>query len=84
MNGLTRFEQTILEALKAREGEVVTTEELEKALYPQGPSPNPNSNGLEVFISRIRRKLGDGRKIETKRGQGYVLLPVQQMQEQPS
>jgi two-component system OmpR family response regulator len=74
MNGLTKFEQTILATLQAREGQVVTKEELERALYPAADVPNPNSNGLEVFIGRIRRKIGKER-IQTKRGSGYMLVP---------
>jgi DNA-binding response OmpR family regulator len=80
---LTNFENAILKRLAASEGEVVTKEELERALYPNGPSPNPNSNGLEVFVSRLRQKIGRDR-IQTRRGSGYVLMPLpeQPLQEQ--
>jgi two-component system, OmpR family, response regulator len=78
---LTNFENAILKRLADANGEPVSKEELTKTLYPNGPSPNPNSNGLEVFVGRIRQKIGRER-IVTRRGVGYVLLPEQPLQEQ--
>lgn len=75
---LTRFEKVLLKRLAEANGEVVTKEQLAKALYPEGSCHI--SNGLEVFVGRIRRKIGRER-IETRRGVGYVLLPEQQEQQ---
>jgi DNA-binding response OmpR family regulator len=69
---LTRFESKILETLKAKEGETVTREEINRALYPDG-SILPESNGIEVFVRRLRTKLGDTAEITTVRGLGYKL-----------
>lgn len=79
--GLTPFESKILETLAKTPGQVVLREEIEKALYDgksalERPARSPNSNGLEVMIRRIRRKLdpiGDLGLITTVRGQGYAL-----------
>jgi DNA-binding response OmpR family regulator len=69
---LTAFEQTIFNRLTEGKGEIVSKDELCKALYPNGPSQNPNSNGVEVFVMRLRKKIGEHR-ITTMRGKGYIL-----------
>jgi two-component system OmpR family response regulator len=71
MENLTNFERLILEALQKKQGETVTRDEIFAALYPEGKQTN--SNGIEVFVRRIRVKLGDAVRISTVRGVGYRL-----------
>ena len=77
--GLTRFEATILETLAKQAGQVVPRDEINAALYGSGPPArvmSPHSNGIEVFVRRIRVKLdpiGEIGLIKTVRGQGYML-----------
>lgn len=72
---MTRFELTILKRLAADVGNVVTKEELVKALYPEGPRHGDESNCLEVFVGRIRKKIGR-ELIKTVRGVGYKLITL--------
>jgi len=65
---LTGREWAILERLLQRPGAVVSRERIEEALYAFGAEIE--SNAVEVYISRIRRKLGAG-FIRTLRGIGY-------------
>lgn len=67
---LTNFEQTLFNRLAESQGSIVSKEELVKALYPVGEPPL--SNGIEVFVRRLRRKLGEHR-ITTVRSKGYQL-----------
>lgn len=74
---LTAREFALLECLATRPGAVVTRAELERHLYEDGA--DPDSNAVDVFISRLRRKLapdGVGDPIQTRRGQGYLLRPA--------
>lgn len=69
---LTAFEYRLLECLLLRAGEVVSKSELTDRLYEQ--DFERDSNVIEVFIRRLRRKLdpeGALRPIETLRGRGY-------------
>jgi two-component system response regulator PhoP len=69
---LTSFEYKILEFLMHRAGEVISKAELTDTLYAQ--DFDRDSNTIEVFIGRLRRKLDpDGKlnPIETLRGRGY-------------
>jgi two-component system, OmpR family, response regulator PhoP len=69
---LTSFEYRILEFLMLRAGEVISKAELTERLYEQ--DFERDSNTIEVFIGRLRRKLDpDDRHqpIETLRGRGY-------------
>jgi two-component system response regulator PhoP len=69
---LTAFEYRVLECLLLRPGEVVSKSELTDRLYDQ--DFERDSNVIEVFVGRLRRKLDpDGalRPIETLRGRGY-------------
>lgn len=71
---LTPREFSVLELLMLRAGSVVTRIELCQHIYEF--SSDPDSNALDVFISRLRRKLtipGKGIPIQTRRGQGYKL-----------
>jgi two-component system response regulator PhoP len=69
---LTAFEYRVLECLLLRAGEVLSKAELTDRLYEQ--DFDRDSNVIEVFIGRLRRKLdpeGDLTPIETLRGRGY-------------
>lgn len=71
---VTSFEYRILEVLMHRTGEVVSKAELTERLYAQ--DFDRDSNTIEVFIGRLRRKLDPEeqlRPIETLRGRGYRL-----------
>ncbi len=80
---LSLFECTILKRLADNVGEVVTREELMKALYPNGPRHSEESNCLEVFVGRIRKKIGK-QLIVTERHVGYMLVQLpEEMKPQP-
>ncbi|AMN47069.1 transcriptional regulator [Steroidobacter denitrificans] len=69
---LTSFEYRILEYLIHRAGEVISKAELTERLYAQ--DFDRDSNTIEVFIGRLRRKLDPDdtiKPIETLRGRGY-------------
>jgi len=69
---LTSFEYRVLEYLMLRAGKVVSKTELTESLYDQ--DYDRDSNVIEVFIGRLRRKLDPQRSvkpIETLRGRGY-------------
>jgi len=72
---LTAFEYRLLEYLMLRAGQVVSKSELTDKLYEQ--DYDRDSNVIEVFVGRLRRKLDpDGRlqPIETLRGRGYRMM----------
>ena len=69
---LTAYEYRVLECLLMRAGEVVSKTELTERIYEQ--DFERDSNVIEVFIGRLRRKLdphGALSPIETLRGRGY-------------
>jgi len=69
---LTSFEYKIIEYLMVRAGEVISKSELTDRLYDQ--DFERDSNVIEVFIGRLRKKLDPGngvKPIETLRGRGY-------------
>ncbi len=69
---LTAYEYRVLEYLMLHQGEVISKTRLTEHLYDQ--DHDRDSNVLEVFVGRLRRKLDpDGRlcPIETLRGRGY-------------
>lgn len=70
---LTPKEWALLRVLASRPAQIFTRERLQEALYQWDASSD--SNTLEVFISRLRRKLGSN-LIQTVRGTGYRLEPV--------
>jgi two-component system, OmpR family, response regulator len=65
---LTAHEFRVLSYLMHHRGRVVPQAELIEHVYAQGF--DRDSNTIEVFIARLRRKLGDA-AIETVRGLGY-------------
>ena len=67
---LTSHEFRVLSYLMHHRGRVVSQAELTEHIYAQGF--DRDSNTVEVFVARLRRKLGSG-FIETVRGMGYRL-----------
>ncbi|MDD2741128.1 MAG: response regulator [Rhodocyclaceae bacterium] len=65
---LTAKEWAVLAKLVAKVGALVSKEQLEEALY--NFNDEVGSNTLEVYVSRLRKKLGK-ETIETVRGMGY-------------
>lgn len=65
---LTAFEYRVLSYLMHRKGQVVSRTELTEHVYAQ--DFDRDSNTIEVFVGRLRRKLG-GEVIKTVRGLGY-------------
>jgi two-component system OmpR family response regulator len=70
---LTKFEQRLLRFLMHRAGIVVSRTEMIEHIYAQ--DFDRDSNTLEVFIRRLRVKLGAD-AIETVRGNGYRMRPA--------
>ena len=68
---LTSHEFKLLSQLMQRKGEVLSRTELAEHLYPD--DSERDSNTIEVFIARLRKKLPEG-SIETVRGLGYRLV----------
>ena len=69
---LTSFEYKIIEFLMIRAGQVISKAELTDRLYDQ--DFERDSNVIEVFIGRLRRKMDPDNSInpiETLRGRGY-------------
>jgi len=67
---LTQKEWALLRVLAMRPDRIHTRESLQNALYSD--EDEADSNTLEVFVSRLRRKLGRDH-IQTLRGLGYRL-----------
>jgi two-component system response regulator PhoP len=71
---LTAYEYKVLEYLMFRKGEVVSKSVLTAHIYDE--DYERDSNVLEVFIGRLRKKLdpdGTRKPIETLRGRGYLI-----------
>lgn len=70
---LTRTERDIIGALMS--GIILSREQIMTAVYPKD-SDRPDEKIIDVFITKIRRKLeGSPVQIETVRGHGYRLQP---------
>nr|WP_222858144.1 response regulator [Rhizobium cauense] len=67
---LTSREWAVLDLLTARPGAIVPKDRIEEALYAFGSEIE--SNTVEVYVSRLRKKIGKDR-IRTARGIGYTL-----------
>ncbi|HTN62815.1 MAG TPA: response regulator transcription factor [Devosia sp.] len=65
---LTAREWAVLERLLSRRGAIVTKAEIEDSLYAFGAEIE--SNAVEVYVSRLRKKLGKN-IVVTLRGLGY-------------
>jgi DNA-binding response OmpR family regulator len=71
---LSATEFRLLEHLVRHAGEVQSKERVSRAMWHDGAVPD--SNVLEVYVSKLRRKIDDGfavRLIHTRRGSGYLL-----------
>lgn len=72
---LTSHEFKLLSLLMQRKGDVLSRTELSEHIYPH--DSDRDSNTIEVFVGRLRKKLPVG-SIETVRGLGYRLVDVSQ------
>jgi len=70
--GLTSHEYKVLAYLMMRQGQLVSRGQLVEHIYAQ--DFDRDSNTIEVFIARLRRKIPEG-MIQTVRGLGYRLGP---------
>jgi len=68
---LTSHEFRLLSYMAAHKGRVISRTELVEHIYDQ--DFDRDSNTIEVFVGRLRKKIGTSR-IETVRGLGYRLL----------
>ena len=66
---LTAFEYRVLEYLMLNQDHIVSKTELTEHLYEQ--DFDRDSNVLEVFVGRLRKKIAPLNLIKTIRGQGY-------------
>ncbi|MDA1076078.1 MAG: response regulator transcription factor [Proteobacteria bacterium] len=66
---LTAYEYKVLEYLMLNPSRVVSKSELTEHLYEQ--DFDRDSNVIEVFVGRLRKKLDPSAPIRTVRGQGY-------------
>lgn len=67
----TTFEFRLLRYFMQHKHKIISTHELETALYPT--SGMRQSNSVQVYIGRLRQKLGSDR-IRTVRGRGYLFV----------
>jgi len=70
---LTAFEYKVLEYLMLNQERIVSKSELTEHLYEQ--DFDRDSNVLEVFVGRLRKKMTPLNFIRTVRGQGYRFSP---------
>lgn len=71
---LTRTEFTLLEMFLSHPRQVLTREQILKAVW--GFDFEPSSNSLDVYVMYLRRKTeagGEPRLVHTVRGVGYAL-----------
>jgi len=71
---LTSLEYRLLHYLIMHQGRVISRTELVEHLYDQ--DFDRDSNTIEVFVGRLRKKIGPDR-VETVRGLGYRLIPIE-------
>src|ERR1700742_498630 len=71
---LTSLEYRLLHYLMMHQGRVISRTELVEHLYDQ--DFDRDSNTIEVFVGRLRKKVGADR-IETVRGLGYRLVALE-------
>lgn len=74
---LTSLEYRLLHYLMLHQGRVISRTELVEHLYDQ--DFDRDSNTIEVFVGRVRKKIGADR-IETVRGLGYRLVCLESEQ----
>jgi len=68
---LTLREWSILECLVLNAGRIVANDRLMSAVSDWSDDLTPNA--VEVYVSRVRAKLGDAAQIRTVRGLGYCI-----------
>lgn len=68
---LSGSELRMLRAFLLHPGQFLSKTHLCRHVY--GPDQDPDSNTIEVYISKLRNKIGRER-IQSRRGQGYVLI----------
>ena len=73
---LTRREWAVLECLALHAGQVVAKDRVQQAI--SGWGDEITANAVEVYISRLRTKLGESVLIRTVRGLGYRLDDAQE------
>ncbi|HYW56148.1 MAG TPA: response regulator [Polaromonas sp.] len=75
---LTQREWALLSLLVANAGQVVSREDVLTAWQAEAAESGVGSNALEVYVHRLRRKLGEssGLNIRNVRGLGYMLESV--------
>lgn len=77
LTDLTSYEYKVLEYLMLHQNEVISKSTLTEHIYHQ--DYDRDSNVIEVFVGRLRRKLQDDsvkqKVIETLRGRGYRMRP---------
>jgi DNA-binding response OmpR family regulator len=66
---LTGLEFRLLRYFMVNRGRVLSKDRLAEHVYDR--DTDQESNVIEVYVNRLRRKLGEG-CIRTQRGQGYV------------
>ena len=71
---LTTFEYRILEHMMLRAGDVISKTELTERLYDQ--DYERDSNVIEVFIGRLRRKLDPDETLRSDRNPARPRLPL--------
>jgi two-component system OmpR family response regulator len=72
-SGLTGTEFRLLRYFMLHPGQVLSKSRLTEHVYEY--DGDRDSNVVEVYINRLRQKVGLGR-IETRRGQGYVFMDI--------
>jgi DNA-binding winged helix-turn-helix (wHTH) protein len=68
---LSPVERTILTALVANHGRVISREAMLHLLYGDNPAVNVRSKVFDVSLGHVRRKLGDPPYLQTLRGMGF-------------
>jgi len=80
MLDLTTVEFDLLEVLLRNAGKVVTRDQLAQAAL--GRNLAPFDRGVDVHLSKLRKKLGGGQysqdRIKTVRGSGYIYVALEQ------
>jgi DNA-binding response OmpR family regulator len=70
---LTTKEFALLEYFARNAGRVIGRADISEHVWNE--TFDPVSNLIEVYVQRLRRKLGPPAMLRTRRGAGYVLLP---------
>jgi DNA-binding response OmpR family regulator len=77
---LTSKEYSLLEYFARNAGRTISREDITTHVWDG--NHDPVSNALEILITRLRRKIDDGRPqsmIQTRRGMGYALIPNEEL-----